>query len=377
MLIWITGLSGSGKTTIGKLVYEYIKQIDSSTVFLDGDVIRKALDNNYGHTLQGRLRGAKQVSGLCKMLDKEGINVVCSTMSLFKEIQESNRREISQYIEVLLDVDIQVLKARDSKRVYSSNTENVVGVDLPYHAPRNPELILDNSDFTFLDNNIEKILKLFSKIEQHGFGKQTSVEFWEEYYASHQNPSDPSPFAKFVSEYLPGAGSFVELGCGNGRDSVFFHSVSDLNIRAVDQCEDEINFLNKSYGNSKLNFEVGDFTKLDFTGASYNCIYSRFTMHSIDEASEERVLDWVSKSLLSEGLFFLEVRSVKDEIFGDGNRIGSNEYYTDHYRRFLDFETIKSKVSKTGLEVIYSIESKGLAVYKDEDPMVIRIIAKK
>jgi adenylylsulfate kinase-like enzyme len=341
MLIWITGLSGSGKSTIGKLVYEHIKKISSNTVFLDGDVIRNALDNNYGHTLEGRLRGAKQVSGLCKMLDKEGINVVCSTMSLFKEIQESNRREISQYLEVFLNVDIQVLKARDSKKVYSSNIENVVGIDLPYHAPSNPELILDNSDFRFLDSNIGKILKFFSKIERQGSGKQTSVGFWEEYYASHQSPSDHSPFAKFVFEYLPDAGSLLELGCGNGRDSVFFSGVSDLNIIAIDQCETEIDFLNKNYGGSKLNFKVGDFSKLDSIGVGYNCIYSRFTMHSIDEESEERVLDWVSKSLLPKGLFFLEARSVKDEIFGEGSRIGNNEYYTDHYRRFLDFETIK------------------------------------
>ena len=113
MVIWITGLSGSGKTTIGKIVYENIKQKIVNTVFLDGDIIRKALDNNYGYSLEDRFKGAKQVSGLCKMLHNEGINVVCSTMSLFKEIQKLNRKEINDYIEVFLDVDIEILKERD------------------------------------------------------------------------------------------------------------------------------------------------------------------------------------------------------------------------------------------------------------------------
>ncbi|NOR57514.1 MAG: adenylyl-sulfate kinase, partial [Sulfurimonas sp.] len=342
MVIWITGLSGSGKTTIGKLVYEYVKQKNNNTVFLDGDVIRKALDNNYGYTLEDRLKGAKQVSGLCKMLDKEGINVVCSTMSLFKEIQDSNRKEIDKYIEVFLDVDIKILKERDSKKLYSSVKENVVGIDLSYYAPVNPELCLDNSGFDNLDNNVDKIINYFNELENKEQDKTNSKDYWEQYYKSHKKPSGNSPFAEFVSTYLSDTGSFIELGCGNGRDSFYFNETLNLDITAVDQCTEEMNFLNESHGSDKLVFDDGDFTRLVTSSNRYDYIYSRFTLHAVDEEAENRTLSWINNSLNPNGMFFLEARSKKDELFGEGNRVGNDEYFTDHYRRFLDYNVIKS-----------------------------------
>jgi len=159
MVIWITGLSGSGKTTISRKVYESIKQKYKNTVLLDGDVIRAALDNNYGYTLPDRLKGAKQVSGLCRMLDNEGINVVCATISLFEEIQSSNRKNFSKYVEVFLDVDMEELRRRDPKKIYSTPMDNVVGVDLPYDRPKNPDIVLDNSSMEKLDGNISEVLE--------------------------------------------------------------------------------------------------------------------------------------------------------------------------------------------------------------------------
>ena len=376
MVVWITGLSGSGKTTIGKSIYEYLKQNDNNTVFLDGDIIRKALDNNYGYSLSDRLKGAKQVSGLCKMLDAEDINVVCSTMSLFDEIQKSNRKEISKYIEVFLDVDIEILKKRDSKSLYSKTTENVVGIDLQYDIPKVPELYLDNSSMNKLDDNIKKIIEC---IEQSSNEKSTIVSskvYWEEYYKSHMKPTGNSSFAEYISNYLSSNGSFIELGCGNGRDSFYFHEKYDFDITAVDQCSEEMEFLNKNYGNNKLNFIEDDFTRLE-NYKKYNYIYSRFTLHSIDEEAENRTLQWIRNSLVKDGLFFLEARSIKDELFGEGSRIGKNEYITDHYRRFLDIKVIENKIRELGLSIVYSIESQGLAIYKNEDPFIIRIVAKK
>lgn len=376
MVVWITGLSGSGKTTIGKNIYEYLKQNDNNTVFLDGDIIRKALNNNYGYSLSDRLKGAKQVSGLCKMLDDEGINVVCSTMSLFYEIQESNRKDIGTYIEVFLDVDIEILKQRDSKSLYSKTTENVVGIDLSYDIPKSPELYLDNSSINRLDDNIKKVIRC---IEQSAREKSTTIsnkKYWEEYYKAHMKPIGNSSFAEFISDYVSNNGTFIELGCGNGRDSFYFSENFNLKITAVDQCGEEMKFLNKNYGNNKLTFIEDDFTRLE-NDMNYNCIYSRFTLHAVDEEAEDRTLQWICKSLLKNGLFFLEARSIKDELFGEGSRVGKNEYVTDHYRRFLDINVIENKIKELGLSIVYSIESQGLAIYKNENPIIIRIIAKK
>lgn len=164
MVIWITGLSGSGKTTLSKNLYKKIKKEHLNTVLLDGDIIRKALSHNYGYTNEERHRGAFQVSGLCKMLDNEELIVICATMSLFHDIQKSNREEIDKYIEVFLDVPMVELQKRDTKNLYkeaiSGLRENVVGIDLLYEQPINPEFNFKNITTKDLDNNVSTLFNI-------------------------------------------------------------------------------------------------------------------------------------------------------------------------------------------------------------------------
>lgn len=76
------------------------------------------------------------------------------------------------------------------------------------------------------------------------------------------------------------------------------------------------------------------------------------------------------------GFFFVEARSINDVLYNSGTKISRNENFTDHYRRYMDKDIFISKLQKLGLEIIYSIESNGLAVYKNEDPQIVRIISK-
>ncbi len=164
MVIWITGLSGSGKTTIARIIYDKIKVKYKNTILLDGDVIRNALEHSWGYSLSERLKGAKQVHGLCKMLDNEDMIVICATMSLFDEIHEKNRKSFSVYIEIFLDVNMETLVTRDKKSLYSKalkgEEDNVVGVNLPYDKPKSSELYLDNNRKDNFDNNVFKILEI-------------------------------------------------------------------------------------------------------------------------------------------------------------------------------------------------------------------------
>lgn len=164
MVIWITGLSGSGKTTIAKKIYNLIKKSYNNCCLLDGDIIREALNYSWGYTLPERLKGAKQVQGLSRMLDNEGMIVVCATMSLFKEIHENNRLYFDSYLEIFLDVDMEVLIKRDKKLLYSRAIKglerNVVGINLSYEEPQNPHLYLTNNLNIDLDNNIKVITKM-------------------------------------------------------------------------------------------------------------------------------------------------------------------------------------------------------------------------
>lgn len=199
--------------------------------------------------------------------------------------------------------------------------------------------------------------------------------YWEQYYKKNPNPVEPSTFARFTSGFLHPGNSLIELGCGNGRDSVFF-AQNNLNVTAIDQVESEMDYLNHKYSLYNLDFKADDFTRLT-SDKSYDYVYSRFTLHSINEEAESRVLKWIGSNLKDQGYFFLEVRSINDPMFQKGEKISDNENVTTHYRRYLNLEDTINKIEKCGLKIIYQLESQGLAVYKDDDPMLIRIVAQK
>lgn len=199
--------------------------------------------------------------------------------------------------------------------------------------------------------------------------------YWKEYYRKNPNPVDPSTFAKFIIGFMEPEKKLIELGCGNGRDSVYF-AQQKINVTAIDQIEEEMDYLNKKHSLYNLNFKADDFTNLD-TDKKYDYIYSRFTLHSVNEEAEKRVFNWITKQLNDEGLFFLEVRSINDPMFQKGEKISESENVTTHYRRYLNFDETIEKLENRGLKIIYKLESQGLAKYKDDDPTLIRIVAQK
>lgn len=198
------------------------------------------------------------------------------------------------------------------------------------------------------------------------------LEYWESYYKKNKMDMRPSPFANFLTSNYKLDGNIIELGCGNGRDAVYF-AKNGSDVIGVDQCQITIDRLNK-IGILNTKFIADDFTNLSLL-QEYHNIYSRFTLHSIDSESELRTIKWASK-VLNSGVFAIEVRSVKDDLFGQGELIAKNTWFTDHARRFVNFEEIKNILITNGFYIIYEEESRGLAPYKNEDPVVIRIIAK-
>ena len=203
-------------------------------------------------------------------------------------------------------------------------------------------------------------------------------EYWEQYYTNNNMPGDQSPFANEIIKYLSPNTTLLDLGCGNGRDALFF-SNNEIDVTGIDQASTEIDFLNEKFSKKNLRFVCDDFTKISKLDSSFDSIYSRFTLHAISEKQEDNVLLWIKKNLNPNGLFFLEVRSIKDELFNEGTPVDDekNARITTHYRRFSDFQIIKQKLVDIGLDLIFSIEENNLAVYKDENPIVIRLIAKQ
>ncbi|AEF99606.1 adenylyl-sulfate kinase [Methylomonas methanica] len=148
MVIWIVGLSGTGKTTLATHVVEQIRQLNGKVVLLDGDVIRTLFGNDVDHTINGRLKNAERLSVLTKFLADQGIHVVAAVLSIFPEWRRWNRENIPDYSEVYLKASMQTLLRRDIKDLYAKAIKgeilNVVGVDIPFPEPVNPELVIEN-----------------------------------------------------------------------------------------------------------------------------------------------------------------------------------------------------------------------------------------
>ena len=139
-VIWITGLSGAGKTTLARALLPLLPQ---PRLFLDGDEMRAALELlAAGYERDQRLRLALSYARLCRLAAGQGQTVVCATISMFHEVHEWNRRNLPGYLEVFLDPPPEVLLARDYKKVYSpsANPEPVMGETLAPEFPLRPDL---------------------------------------------------------------------------------------------------------------------------------------------------------------------------------------------------------------------------------------------
>lgn len=151
MITWLIGLSGAGKTTIGRELAGRLKARHKNLVFLDGDILREVWGAPLGHDIEGRRENAQRISHLCHMLDQQDIHVVAAVLSIFPEWQKWNRETFKEYYEIFLDVPMEELRRRDPKGLYakafSGQEKNVVGVDIPFPTPANPDLVISGADW--------------------------------------------------------------------------------------------------------------------------------------------------------------------------------------------------------------------------------------
>lgn len=150
MIIWIIGLSGAGKTTLARTLVQRLRPQWPNLVHLDGDDLREVWGDQLGHDLAGREINAQRLSKLSALLDRQGIHVVASVLSIFPDWQRWNRANMSRYFEVFLDPPFEELLRRDRRNLYSEalagRLNNVVGVDLPFPPPTGPDLVLSGAD---------------------------------------------------------------------------------------------------------------------------------------------------------------------------------------------------------------------------------------
>lgn len=148
-LYFFTGLAGAGKTTLGGLFYEHLKERKPDAVLIDGHVMREnavAAGGVRDYSYEARLSGAREMFRGCRDLTEQGIDVVCCSMSLFHEIQDWNRANIENYREIYIKTGMEVLRRR-RKRLYSGEEKQVVGIDIPYEEPRTPDIVIRNDGY--------------------------------------------------------------------------------------------------------------------------------------------------------------------------------------------------------------------------------------
>jgi len=148
-VIWITGLSGAGKTTLARAVAAYLREQSVPVVLLDGDDLREVFGvatDTVAYEGAARLALAWQYARLCRVLATQGVTVVIGTISLFHEIHAWNRAHLPGYFEVFLDVPLAELRRRDSNGIYSrfdaGELSNVIGLDLPVQFPQAPHWVV-------------------------------------------------------------------------------------------------------------------------------------------------------------------------------------------------------------------------------------------
>ncbi|MDR1505082.1 MAG: adenylyl-sulfate kinase [Prevotella sp.] len=171
MLIWITGLSGAGKTTIAAELYAQLKPTRPHLAFLDGDKCREIFGQDVGYDYPGRLTMARRMSRMCQYLTVQGIDVICATISMYREIHEFNRENIKNYYEIFIDVSLDNLIKYDKNNLYSGalkgKTKNVIGIDMPFKRPEKCDLIIDNNERKDLQSKVMAIIKLINKDERY------------------------------------------------------------------------------------------------------------------------------------------------------------------------------------------------------------------
>ena len=165
-VVWITGLPGTGKTTIGRGLYTKLREAGEACVYLDGDSIREACGHDLGYTPEDRLANALRICRMCQMLSLQGLTVVCATVSLYQQCHRWSREHHARYVEVLVTASAQVLRERDQKGLYSraerEASVQVPGLDQPFDYPEAPDLVLHN-DRGDLGRAIDSILTLLHR----------------------------------------------------------------------------------------------------------------------------------------------------------------------------------------------------------------------
>ena len=166
--VWFTGLPCSGKTTIADKLAIILRERGKKVERLDGDIVRKGLTRDLGFSKEDRDMNIERVTFVAKLLTRNGVIVLATFVSPYIARRQKSREEIGEYVEVFVKASLEECIKRDVKGMYkkalAGEIKNFTGIDDPYEAPPNPEIIVD-TDVESVDESVEKVLKYLEKNE--------------------------------------------------------------------------------------------------------------------------------------------------------------------------------------------------------------------
>jgi len=167
--LWFTGLSGSGKTTIAQGVEQELRRRGLRVERLDGDTVRQGLTRDLGFSKEDRDKNIERVTFVAKLLTRNGVAVLCSFISPYRERRALTRQEIGEFIEVYVECPLEVCMQRDVKGLYAKAIAGQIpeftGISDPYEPPENAEIICHTAEET----PEQSVAKVLSYLEEHGY----------------------------------------------------------------------------------------------------------------------------------------------------------------------------------------------------------------
>lgn len=173
-VLWLTGLSGSGKTTIAKIVEKKLHELGFLTQLLDGDNIRVGINNNLGFSEEDRVENIRRIAEVSKLFLNCGVITINCFVSPTAELRSMARQIVGEgeFIEIFIDTPLEVCEARDTKGLYArarkGEVKNFTGISAPFEAPITPQLVIKTENKTVEQSSsslIDCILPLIQRQE--------------------------------------------------------------------------------------------------------------------------------------------------------------------------------------------------------------------
>ncbi|MBD2565781.1 MULTISPECIES: adenylyl-sulfate kinase [Nostoc] len=152
LILWLTGLSGVGKTTIALSVAQELRSRNYQVELLDGDVVRTHLSQGLGFSRQDRDINVRRIGFVANLLSRNGIVAIVAAISPYRQVREELKKTSTNFIEIYIHAPIAVCESRDVKRLYAlaraGQIQHFTGISDPYEEPINPEIICQTDRFT-------------------------------------------------------------------------------------------------------------------------------------------------------------------------------------------------------------------------------------